>query len=271
MYFYMSKNDNSEGHVLKESEPWSSNMLKKSQSFGFLFLALLFVGGCQSGKFYVPVAIAGQTLEAQRRYYTVSPGETLYSIAFRYGLDYKQIAADNNIEPPFTIYENQKLVLHSTKNPSSKKRQKTVTRAEKRKPLKLSNKSQDPDINWHWPVEGEVVKRFALTGNVNKGVDIRGSLGESVNSAADGIVVYAGGGLRGYGKLVIVKHDQRFISAYGHNREILVKEGDKVKGGQVVAEIGSSGLNQEMLHFEIRKDGKPEDPLNYLPNRDGAL
>jgi len=106
---------------------------------------------------------------------------------------------------------------------------------------------------------------------VNKGVDIRGKLGESVTSAAAGTVVYAGGGLRGYGKLVIVKHDNHFLSAYGHNRTILVKEGDKVKGGQVVAEIGSSGPNQEMLHFEIRKDGKPEDPLNYLPNRGGAL
>ena len=110
-----------------------------------------------------------------------------------------------------------------------------------------------------------------MTGKVNKGVDIQGELGESVHNAADGVVVYAGGGLRGYGKLVIVKHNDRFLSAYGHNRAILVKEGEKVKGGQIVAEIGSSESNLEMLHFEIRKDGKPEDPLIYLPNRNGKL
>jgi lipoprotein NlpD len=114
-----------------------------------------------------------------------------------------------------------------------------------------------------------VILAFSTTGRVNKGVDIRGRLGESVAAAADGVVVYAGGGLRGYGKLVIVKHNDHFLSAYGHNRAILVKEGEKVKGGQVVAEIGSSGLNQEMLHFEIRRDGKPEDPLLYLPDKAG--
>ena len=110
---------------------------------------------------------------------------------------------------------------------------------------------------------------FSTTGKVNKGIDIRGGLGESVAAAADGVVVYAGGGLRGYGKLVIVKHNDHFLSAYGHNRAILVKEGEKVKGGQVVAEIGSSGPGKEMLHFEIRRDGKPEDPLLYLPKKSG--
>lgn len=86
-------------------------------------------------------------------------------------------------------------------------------------------------------------------------------------AAADGVVVYAGGGLRGYGKLVIVKHSDGYLSAYGHNRSIRVKEGQKIKGGQVVAEIGSSGTDREMLHFEIRRDGKPVDPLIYLPDR----
>jgi lipoprotein NlpD len=128
-------------------------------------------------------------------------------------------------------------------------------------------RSQASNLRWRWPVAGQVVNAFSLTGKVNKGVDIRGKLGESVFAAADGIVVYAGGGLRGYGKLVIVKHNDKFLSAYGHNRAILVKEGEKVKGGQVVAEIGSSRSNQKMLHFEIRRNGKPEDPLLYLPGR----
>ncbi|MEX2365684.1 MAG: peptidoglycan DD-metalloendopeptidase family protein [Pseudohongiellaceae bacterium] len=96
-------------------------------------------------------------------------------------------------------------------------------------------------------------------------MDIRGRIGDPVRSTADGIVVYAGGGLRGYGKLVIVKHNERYLSAYGHNQSILVQEGDEVKGGQIVARIGGPNGDKDLLHFEIRQDGKPEDPLHYLP------
>ncbi len=245
-------------------------MRVKSQIFGLL-LVLSMISGCQTGSFYVPVFSAGERQQGKSKYHIVSRGETLYSIAFRYGLDYRQIAAANDIDPPYVIFENQKLVVRGSKPKAQKSRQKTVAKQKTKKSKPLPVKSQAQKIKWQWPATGKVVKRFALTGNVNKGVDIRGKLGESVTSAAAGTVVYAGGGLRGYGKLVIVKHDNHFLSAYGHNRTILVKEGDKVKGGQVVAEIGSSGPNQEMLHFEIRKDGKPEDPLNYLPNRGGAL
>ena len=110
-----------------------------------------------------------------------------------------------------------------------------------------------------------MVNSFSLNGRINKGIDIRGKLGDKVRAAADGVVVYAGGGLRGYGKLVIVKHSDSFLSAYGHNRKIQVKEGDRVKGGQVVGEVGPSSSKQEMLHFEIRRNGKPENPLLYLP------
>ena len=112
-------------------------------------------------------------------------------------------------------------------------------------------------------MDGEILQRFSLGGQVNKGVDIAGRLGESVACAADGVVVYAGS----YGKLVIVKHNIHYLSAYGHNSKLLVKEGDSVKGGQIVAEIGSSGKHLAMLHFEIRKDGKPKDPLLFLPRR----
>jgi len=202
----------------------------------------------------------------------VQRGETLYAIAFRYGLDYKGLAAANRIPAPFTIFVNQRIKLTTTTTPAPRKvvssRQKTDAKSQARavKP-RAPTKSQESNLQWRWPVEGKVINAFSLTGKVNKGVDIRGQLGESVSAAADGIVVYAGGGLRGYGKLVIVKHNDKFLSAYGHNRAILVKEGEKVKGGQVVAEIGSSSSNQEMLHFEIRRNGKPEDPLLYLPGR----
>ncbi|MCB1644686.1 MAG: peptidoglycan DD-metalloendopeptidase family protein [Pseudomonadales bacterium] len=234
--------------------------------FAFFLTVAVSLTGCFSSGGYVPVSSAGERAKGQARYHVVQRGDTLYSIAFRYGLDYSEIASANDIAPPYTIYINQRLVLSGEAQRKATGRQKNVTKKASKPSVRPAvPKSQASDLSWRWPVKGEVIKRFSLTGDVNKGVDIRGKLGESVLAAADGTVVYAGGGLRGYGKLVILKHNDSFLSAYGHNRVILVKEGEKVKGGQVVAEIGSSGPGQEMLHFEIRRDGKPEDPLIYLP------
>ena len=247
-------------------------MWLKRQIIVGLSLLILSISGCMTRGVYVPVSSAGVSSEGKGKVHIVTKGETLYSIAFRYGLDYRHVAVANGIKPPYTIYVNQKINLTRGHSENLRAPQKSVKKkSRKSRRISQSQKSQPSNIKWHWPLDGEVINGFDLTGNVNKGVDIRGRLGESVNSAADGVVVYAGGGLRGYGKLVIVKHNDRFLSAYGHNRAILVKEGDKVKGGQVVAEIGSSGADQEILHFEIRRDGKPEDPMIYLPNRRGKL
>ncbi len=120
-------------------------------------------------------------------------------------------------------------------------------------------------VSWRWPAAGKVVGTFVAGDQTRQGVDIAGSVGANVSAAADGTVVYSGNGLLGYGELVIVKHSTSFLSAYGHNRKRLVKEGDTVKAGQVIAEMG--GSNREMLHFEIRRNGKPVNPLEYLPAR----
>ncbi|MBV1877744.1 MAG: peptidoglycan DD-metalloendopeptidase family protein [Pseudomonadales bacterium] len=243
-------------------------MQSKRQFFGILVLTQLLLSGCQLGGGYAPVATIGQ----RGAVHQVVKGDTLYSIAFTYGIDFKRLAAANGIKPPYIIHPEQNIRLFIKGARKKKERQKIVAkRSSTNTRAATKSESQYSNINWRWPIDGKVVRGFALTGKINKGVDIRARLGESVNSAADGVVVYAGGGLRGYGKLVIVKHSDSFLSAYGHNRIILVKEGDKVKGGDIVAEIGSSGLNQQMLHFEIRRDGKPEDPMFYLPNRSGAL
>lgn len=240
------------------------------QRIVILSLALLGLVACGGDSVYVPVVGAGETGGANQGYYKVRSGDTLYSIAFRYSLDYARLASANNIAPPYTIFIDQTIRLKGVEPRKSSQRQKPVAKKAKKQTAKqIVKKSQPSKLNWQWPIPGEVILAFSTTGRVNKGVDIRGRLGDSVAAAADGVVVYAGGGLRGYGKLVIVKHNDHFLSAYGHNRAILVKEGEKVKGGQVVAEIGSSGLNQEMLHFEIRRDGKPEDPLLYLPDKAG--
>jgi lipoprotein NlpD len=119
--------------------------------------------------------------------------------------------------------------------------------------------------NWSWPIEGKVIETFNETRN--KGIDILGKEGDPVLAAADGQVVYSGSGLRGYGNLVIVKHDDDFISAYAHNRQILVKQGQTVKRGQRIAELGKTDAEMPKLHFEIRRQGKPIDPLTVLPKR----
>ena len=120
---------------------------------------------------------------------------------------------------------------------------------------------------WAWPASGTLIGRFASNGSLNKGIDIAGQLGQPVLAASGGTVVYAGSGLRGYGELVIIKHNETYVSAYGHNRRLLVREGQQVKVGQSIAEMGSTGTDRVKLHFEIRRQGKPVDPLQYLPRR----
>ncbi|UPG88657.1 peptidoglycan DD-metalloendopeptidase family protein [Luteibacter aegosomaticola] len=119
-------------------------------------------------------------------------------------------------------------------------------------------------ITWRWPADGSLIKRFA-SGDAIPGIEIAGKSGDPIRAAADGVVVYSGNGLVGYGELVIIKHSDSFLSAYGHNRKRLVKEGEKVKAGQTVAEMGSSGATRDELQFQIRRDGNPVDPLQFLP------
>jgi lipoprotein NlpD len=122
-------------------------------------------------------------------------------------------------------------------------------------------------IGWRWPVKGSVIDRFMAGDATHQGVDIAGNDGDPVLSAADGVVVYSGSGLVGYGELIIIKHSDEWLSAYGHNRKRLVQEGQRVKAGQQIAEMGRTGANRDMLHFEIRRNGRPVDPQQYLPQR----
>ena len=200
----------------------------------------------------------------------VHHGDTLYSISFRYGMDYKQLAAINNIHPPYMIYPGERLRLGSASAPA-------IADSGPTGPVNISDHDTGPrieaptvpdsGIHWAWPYDGTVVNGFSLSGKINKGIDILGKPGAKIRSSAPGVVVYAGGGLRGYGKLVIVKHNDRYLSAYGHNARIYVKEGEQVKAGQVLSSLGKANGVNELLHFEIRRDGKPQDPLRYLPRR----
>jgi len=127
-----------------------------------------------------------------------------------------------------------------------------------------ANQSNDSGIDWIWPTQGRVIAGFDESKN-SKGLDIAGKAGQAIFAAASGKVVYSGEGLRGYGKLVIIKHNPIYLSAYAHNQLVLVKEGQTVASGQKIAEMGDSDADQVELHFEIRKMGKPIDPMTYLP------
>jgi lipoprotein NlpD len=292
-----------------------------------------------------PTARAGA--EAPPATYTVKRGDTLYQIALDHGLDYRDLAAWNNIENVNKIHVGQVLALAAPGGsapgasaegvvtsplvtsppvvpstgearplplPSPGGRANTATFKTEPKAVKLPYSEQalaqlrgaapavaedarapsaearaspgpqaatssalparpdgarvpeidDDNLGWVWPTEGKVIAGFSESANL-KGIDIAGKAGQPVVASAAGKVVYVGSGLRGYGKLVIVKHNATFLSAYAHNREILVKEGQQVAKGQKIAEMGDSDSDRVELHFEIRRLGKPVDPAKFLP------
>lgn len=294
---------------------------------------------------------------------TVARGDTLYGIAFRNGMDFRELAAINRIDPPYTIYVGQVLRLHaghgrdtgatgvreasrtspprrnagvtppsaavagvsraptpfepvppanpavpaasapaaagstaaSASPPPSRGRDVAIARPAAAPPAAslpaveapaqdaTTNSAAAPrtpsaailpadvaivgGIRWRWPAAGSLLARFMPGDATKQGIDIAGHAGDPVLAAADGVVVYSGSGLVGYGELVIIKHSDEWLSAYGHNRKRLVAEGQRVRAGQAIAEMGSTGASRDELHFEIRRNGRPVDPLNYLPGK----
>lgn len=205
----------------------------------------------------------------------VQRGDTLYGIAFRNGIAFQDLAKWNGISAPYTIYPGQSLRLYpstgggtsstaSSAKPSSKP---ATGSTPKPVPATPAPPPVASGISWRWPADGVVIGRFAAGDASKQGIDIAGSSGQAVRATADGVVVYSGAGLVGYGELIIVKHNETWLSAYGHNRKRLVNEGQSVKAGQQIAEMGSTGAARDMLHFEIRYNGKPVDPLSYLPRK----
>ncbi len=249
---------------------------------------------------------------------TVVHGDTLYSIAWETGRDYRELAKWNRISPPYTIKPGQELRVvpplagkaqaaaspakptaktrgtnKTEKKPSAsagkagkpaaspagapapkpvavsaeKSRTKTNARTKnKTDSVKAQDGVKPGSGSWAWPADGQILKRYGESGS-GKGLDIGGNRGQPVRATAGGRVVYQGSGLRGYGQLIIIKHSDEFLSAYAHNDRIHVKEGDVVKRGQKIADMGSTGTDRVKLHFEIRRQGVPADPLKYLPKR----
>jgi lipoprotein NlpD len=270
--------------------------------------------------------------------YAVVQGDTLYSIAFRKGVDFRDLAQWNGIAAPYTIWPGQRLALSppaknhaapvaavpghaggapvvaapvfeavtapsapspagppaatsasapatsppaatSPSRPAAPAVAATATTVVPVAGVPAAPAAMPPpapaaagvsrvvsSVQWRWPADGSLVGRFQ-SGDAIPGIQIAGRSGDPVRAAADGVVVYSGNGLVGYGELVIIKHNDSFLSAYGHNRKRLVKEGQRVSAGQQIAEMGSTGTTRNELEFQIRKDGNPVDPLGYLPLR----
>jgi lipoprotein NlpD len=190
--------------------------------------------------------------------HVVQSGETLYTIAWRYRLDYQQLARINRLEDPDLIFVGQRLSLRGA--PAARSAPASGT-----PPVSLPPPSVLPPPTWRWPVSGEVVSRFGANSGLGNGIGIAGRVGDSIRAAAPGRVVYAGSGLIGYGQLLIIKHNDTYLSAYGHNRRLIVQQGDDVASGQMIAEMGNGPAQRPQLHFEIRRNGVPEDPLRHLP------
>lgn len=217
------------------------------------------------------------SLLAEDAQYKVQRGDTLNYIAYRFGKDAMNIAQVNNIPPPYIIHPGQFIYLNKTtpvkknttrpaKKPSVSKSAKTSSQNQKQSvsKTKVYKAAKNNDSAWQWPVNGKIVAKFSSKSPVNKGIDISAPIGSAVVSTQSGVVVYAGSKLKGYGKLIIVKHNPTYLSAYAHNQTILVKEGEQVKQGQKIATLGMTGTQSPKLHFEIRKNGKPVNPEGYL-------
>jgi len=204
----------------------------------------------------------------------VQRGQSVYRIATENGLTALDLALWNDIPPPYIIHPGQRLRLYpggqrGVARPVATPPRKAGTQAPRPAPPAIAPVIAPAAsmLGWRWPADGGVVETFASGDPTRQGIDIAGKGGQPVRAAADGVVVYSGSGLVGYGELVIVKHNEQWLSAYGHNRARLVNEGQRVLAGQQIAEMGRSGASRDMLHFEIRYNGKPVDPQQYLPRR----
>lgn len=246
-------------------------------------LILAFLVGCAGPQQSVPVEERQQPPSRDLRLHIVARDETLYSIAFRYEKSVEQLARINAISQPYVIYPGQRIYLvddtlanpsgpsrpmaTSTRTPSTPSGGVTPTRS-----IDQSNRVAEVALpsrvsEWQWPLQGRVTRAFGGSEPVSKGISIAGDVGSEVAASAHGVVVYGGAGLRGYGNLLIVKHSESFLTAYAHNSELLVEEGDEVRQGQVIARVGRNADGESELYFEIRENGTPVDPIRFLPAR----
>lgn len=264
--------------------------ITKTRAIVFYFLTVCVLASCSSRKFPAPVIETHGSIPLTEKIknsvkgtqYIVRKGETLYSIAWRSGIDVRDIASFNNIPSPYKIFPGQNIRLSKkiasivnaslpksngneenakvVKKPIAQQNNRAYGGNVDRKKTNLNRKVR----HWKWPTKGKIISYFSSAQKMSKGINIAGKRGQPVLSTADGKVVYAGDALSGYGKLIIVKHNEDYLSAYAHNDHILVKEHQTVKAGDKIAKMGSTDSHKVMLHFEVRYKGKSVNPLKYL-------
>jgi lipoprotein NlpD len=232
-----------------------------------MLLAALAAGCTSLNAVYAPTGAPRIPVHVVRR------GETLYKIAWQHRVDQRDLIRWNRLRDPDVLYVGQRLWLapprgaatSAGRNPSAVAR---PSRGGQTAPVSLPERAPPlPPPQWQWPADGPVVMPFGAPNGIATGIAIRGREGQPVRAAAAGRVVYAGGGLIGYGQLVIIKHNDTYLSAYGHNSRLLVSQGQDVQAGATIALMGIGPERQPRLHFEIRRDGEPIDPLPLLPAR----
>lgn len=282
----------------------------------FILSMSLIITACSASN-AAPIVNGWQQSSVQHNYYIVQKGDTLYSIAWAFDMDYRKLAEINHLTLPYSLYAGQRLNMntaltrkvhrvipvpaHSLKAISTKSQLPSPKSIDKNQQVtstslptpgrielpKVQLASAQAEVakapgtligkafnskKWLWPAQGKIVRGFSVLPGGCKGVDIAGKLGEPILAAAPGEVVYSGSGLRGYGNLIIIKHSESYLSAYAFNKTLLVKEGDRVKVGEKIALMGSNDAGKVMLHFEIRRDGKPVNPVQFLtPSFKGIL
>ena len=270
-----------------------------------IVLLACFLSACSTGWDPAEERTTGRTSYQNTKdgHYRVRKGDSLHAIAFNFGLDWRDIAGWNHIRAPYLIYPDQELRLTPPRQytssaaksgkqatpakpggqaepppaASSKASSQQSTTTTALKTPRASTTSSSPRAStsvagsdpskWMWPTSGTITSNYRADDSSRKGIDISGQEGQPIIAAASGEVVYSGSGIIAYGELIIIKHSDQFLSAYAHNRKRLVAEGEKVKAGTKIAEMGRNDRNQVLLHFEIRVNGNPRDPLTYLPRR----
>lgn len=222
-----------------------------------LFAFVLFLNGC---------AHFNQPKRKGQGWYLVKPSDTLFSVAWRYDIDFQKLAHWNQLKSPYNIVPGQYIRLIKPKFSRPEVVQPKVTLTKN-----TVKKIRIKPIKWAWPVKGNVLNKFSFNDINKRGIDIASKVGQPVSAVASGKVVYSGNGLAGYKNLIIIKHNETYLSAYANNKNLLVKEGDTVLSGKKIADMGfhqdSKSNKKYLLHFQIRKNGKPIDPIRMLSKK----
>ncbi len=241
-----------------------------------VLVVVLVLCSCGQREGLAPVVeVNWQELNGHAKNHVVQRGETLYAIAFRYDKDYRQLALANRLSRPYTLRVGQKIYLQPSRYPMKKMTapplQYPIHYYTNTKPVQHISPQTSPVVpsnytGWLWPIQGRVVANY-VPQQGKKGIDIAGKKGDKIHASRAGIVAYAGSGLSGYGNLIIIKHDNQFLTAYGNNLRNIVQEGQHISAGQTIAEIGVVDRRYWGVHFEIRKMGKPVNPMSYLQKK----